>query len=231
MNISKALSGGLRRLTALALAGGTLWAVAVTAGSSTASSAVAALRTELSSPLNILRWELGDVWADDTLSAATALTIAESPLLLSARPAVAELWSMEVADTPPDSGTAETPITTPVEEVPLDVPAQTDNGVTAKTLEQAQKAQQAGANYLGSGAVFGSTTKLNARPMTKELLQSICESVQIPVVAIGGIHRGNIAFLAGTGIRGAAVVSGIFSAVDIAEECRILRAEIDKIVK
>ena len=104
-------------------------------------------------------------------------------------------------------------------------------GVTAKTLEQAQKAQQAGANYLGSGAVFGSTTKLNARPMTKELLQSICESVQIPVVAIGGIHRGNIAFLAGTGIRGAAVVSGIFSTVDIAEECRILRAEIDKIVK
>ena len=104
-------------------------------------------------------------------------------------------------------------------------------GVTAKTLEQAQKAQQAGANYLGSGAVFGSTTKLNAKPMTKELLQSICESVQIPVVAIGGIHRGNIAFLAGTGIRGAAVVSGIFSAADIAEECRILRAEIDKIVK
>ena len=104
-------------------------------------------------------------------------------------------------------------------------------GVTAKTLEQAQKAQQAGANYLGSGAVFGSTTKLNARPMTKELLQSICESVQIPVVAIGGIHRGNIAFLAGTGIRGAAVVSGIFSAADIEEECRVLRAEIAKIVK
>ena len=104
-------------------------------------------------------------------------------------------------------------------------------GVTAKTVEQAQKAQLAGADYLGSGAVFGSTTKPNARPMTKELLHSICQSVTIPVVAIGGIHRGNIAFLAGTGIRGAAVVSGIFSAVDIAEECRILRAEIDKIVK
>lgn len=104
-------------------------------------------------------------------------------------------------------------------------------GVTAKTVEQAQKAQQAGANYLGSGAVFGSTTKLNARPMTKELLQSICQSVTIPVVAIGGIHRGNIAFLEGTGIRGAAVVSGIFAAADIEEECRILRAEIDKIVK
>ena len=104
-------------------------------------------------------------------------------------------------------------------------------GVTAKTIEQAQKAQLAGADYLGSGAVFGSTTKPNARPMTKELLHSICQSVTIPVVAIGGIHRGNIAFLAGTGIRGAAVVSGIFSAVDIAEECRILRAEIAKIVK
>ena len=104
-------------------------------------------------------------------------------------------------------------------------------GVTAKTVEQAQRAQLAGADYLGSGAVFGSTTKLNARPMTKELLQSICESVHIPVVAIGGIHRGNIASLAGTGIRGAAVVSGIFAAADIEEECRCLRAEIDKIVK
>ena len=104
-------------------------------------------------------------------------------------------------------------------------------GVTAKTIEQAQKAQLAGADYLGSGAVFGSTTKPNARPMTKELLRSICQSVTIPVVAIGGIHRGNIASLAGTGIRGAAVVSGIFAAADIEEECFRLRAEIDRIVK
>lgn len=103
-------------------------------------------------------------------------------------------------------------------------------GVTAKTVEQAQRAQRNGADYLGSGAVFGSTTKLNAKPMTMELLKSICESVTIPVVAIGGIHRGNIATLAGTGIRGAAVVSGIFAAADIEEECRILRAEIDKFV-
>lgn len=104
-------------------------------------------------------------------------------------------------------------------------------GVTAKTIEQAQKAQLAGADYLGSGAVFGSTTKPNARPMTKELLHSICQSVTIPVVAIGGIHRGNIASLEGTGIRGAAVVSGIFAAADIEEECFRLRAEIDRIVK
>lgn len=104
-------------------------------------------------------------------------------------------------------------------------------GVTAKTIEQAQNAQLAGADYLGSGAVFGSTTKPNARPMTKELLHSICQSVTIPVVAIGGIHRGNIASLEGTGIRGAAVVSGIFAAADIEEECFRLRAEIDRIVK
>ena len=104
-------------------------------------------------------------------------------------------------------------------------------GVTAKTVEQAQRAQRNGADYLGSGAVFGSTTKPNARPMTKELLHSICQSVTIPVVAIGGIHRGNIASLAGTGIRGAAVVSGIFAAADIEEECFRLRAEIDRIVK
>ena len=104
-------------------------------------------------------------------------------------------------------------------------------GVTAKTIEQARKAQQAGADYLGSGAVFGSTTKLNAKPMTMELLKSICESVTIPVVAIGGIHRGNIATLAGTGIRGAAVVSGIFAAAHIEEECRVLRAEVEKLVK
>ena len=104
-------------------------------------------------------------------------------------------------------------------------------GVTAKTIEQAQKAQLAGADYLGSGAVLGSTTKRNAKPMTKALLQSICQSVTIPVVAIGGIHRGNIATLAGTGIRGAAVVSGIFAAADIEEECRLLKAEIAGIVK
>ena len=104
-------------------------------------------------------------------------------------------------------------------------------GVTAKTVEQAQRAQRNGADYLGSGAVFGSTTKRNAKPMSMELLKSICQSVAIPVVAIGGIHRGNIASLAGTGIRGAAVVSGIFAAADIEEECRVLRTEAEKFVK
>lgn len=95
-------------------------------------------------------------------------------------------------------------------------------GVTAKTIEQAIRAQKAGADYLGSGAVFGSATKLNAKPMTKELLNAICHAVQIPVVAIGGINRENMFELSGTDIDGVAVVSGIFAADDIEKECRHL---------
>ena len=96
-------------------------------------------------------------------------------------------------------------------------------GVTAKTVEQALRAQDSGADYLGSGAVFGSSTKLNAKPMTRETLSAITRAVSIPVVAIGGIHSGNILELAGTGIVGVAVVSGIFAAENIEEECRLLR--------
>jgi len=104
-------------------------------------------------------------------------------------------------------------------------------GVTAKTVEQALRAQEAGADYLGSGAVFGSTTKLNAKPMTKELLRSICNAVSIPVVAIGGINRNNILELTGTDIDGVAVVSGIFAAEDIEAECRCLRGLVQQIIK
>ena len=95
-------------------------------------------------------------------------------------------------------------------------------GVTAKTVEQAVRAQEAGADFLGSGAVFGSLTKLNAKPMTKELLTSICHAVSIPVVAIGGVDSHNILELAGTDIAGVAVVSGVFAAEDIEKECRYL---------
>ena len=103
-------------------------------------------------------------------------------------------------------------------------------GVTAKTVEQAKRAQDAGADYLGSGAVFGSSTKRNAKPMTKETLREICAAVRIPVVAIGGINRENAAGLAGTGIVGIAVVSGIFAAEDIERECKILRGIADQMV-
>ncbi len=103
-------------------------------------------------------------------------------------------------------------------------------GVTAKTVEQARAAENAGADYLGSGAVFGSATKTNARPMTKEILRTICDAVHIPVVAIGGIGRDNILELTDTHIRGVAVVSGIFSAEDIEAECRLLRERAEAIV-
>ena len=103
-------------------------------------------------------------------------------------------------------------------------------GVTAKTVGQALRAQEAGADYLGSGAVFGSATKLDARPMTKEQLKSICNAVSIPVVAIGGINRNNLPELAGTDIAGVAVVSGIFAADDIENECRHLRRIAEQIV-
>lgn len=103
-------------------------------------------------------------------------------------------------------------------------------GVTAKTVEQARRAEAAGADYLGSGAVFGSTTKKNAKPMTKELLTQITHAVSIPVVAIGGINRHNILELAGTGIAGAAVVSGIFAEEDMEAAVRELKEKVNRIV-
>ena len=96
-------------------------------------------------------------------------------------------------------------------------------GVTAKTVEQAKLAQQAGADYLGSGAVFGTSTKADAKPLELETFRQICESVQIPVVAIGGITSVNIKRLTGLGAAGAAVVSVIFAAPDILSETRRLR--------
>ena len=102
-------------------------------------------------------------------------------------------------------------------------------GVTAKTVEQALAAEADGADYLGSGAVFGTATKQDALPMSLELLGRIARSVSIPVVAIGGIDEHNIGRLAGTGVAGAAVVSGIFASQDIEQTCRILRAQADGI--
>lgn len=88
-------------------------------------------------------------------------------------------------------------------------------GATAKTVEQALEAQAQGADYLGCGAVFGSGTKLDAKPMEHNLLQIICEAVSIPVVAIGGITRENILELKGRGMSGIAVIGGIFGQEDI----------------
>lgn len=90
-------------------------------------------------------------------------------------------------------------------------------GATAKTVEQALEAQAQGADYLGSGAVFGSVTKLDAKPMEHALLQSICEAVSIPVVAIGGINGENVTTLKGRGMAGIAVVGGIFGQENITQ--------------
>ena len=97
-------------------------------------------------------------------------------------------------------------------------------GVTAKTVEQARAAQRAGADYLGSGAIFGTGTKPDAKPMTMELLREIVNAVDIPVVAIGGIDSSNAYKLAKTGIAGIAVVNGIFGKSDCCAAARELKA-------
>ena len=103
-------------------------------------------------------------------------------------------------------------------------------GVTAALPELAVKAEKEGADYIGSGAVFGSTTKTDAKPLSHDVLREITASVKIPVVAIGGITRDNMIKLAGTGIAGAALVSAIFSADDIEAECRYLMTLSEQIV-
>lgn len=103
-------------------------------------------------------------------------------------------------------------------------------GVSARTVEQAIQAEQAGADYLGVGAVFGTSTKMDAEKISLERLKDICQAVKIPVVAIGGVQKDNFPELAGTGVAGAALVSAIFSAQDIEEECRKLRNISEQIV-
>lgn len=96
-------------------------------------------------------------------------------------------------------------------------------GVSAQTPEQAVKAEEAGADYLGVGAVFPTSTKSDALSVSYETLKKICASVSIPVVAIGGICAENIKELSGSGIDGVALVSAIFGAEDIERECEILK--------
>ncbi len=95
-------------------------------------------------------------------------------------------------------------------------------GISAATVEEALAAQNAGADYIGVGAVFGTSTKKNARNMTVERLKEIAGSVDIPVVAIGGINEKNISKLCGSGIDGVAVVSAIFAADDPGEATKRL---------
>lgn len=103
-------------------------------------------------------------------------------------------------------------------------------GATAKTVFQAQKAESEGADYLGSGAVFGTSTKNDAKKMDIDTLKSITSAVHIPVAAIGGITAENVLSLRGTGIAGAAVVSGIFAQKDITKASEDLYKRIGEII-
>ena len=103
-------------------------------------------------------------------------------------------------------------------------------GVSAHTVEEAVRAEKDGADYLGVGAVFPTATKKDAESVSYETLKEICETVSIPVVAIGGIGEKNIGKLAGSGIRGIAVVSAIMNAENPEKQSHILKNEINQIL-
>ncbi len=95
-------------------------------------------------------------------------------------------------------------------------------GVSVQTVEQALQAVRDGADYLGVGTMFPTRTKKDAEVVSIEMLASICKAVAVPVVAIGGIHAGNIECLTGTGIAGVAVISAILAEPDSREAARVL---------
>ncbi len=104
-------------------------------------------------------------------------------------------------------------------------------GVSVHSVEEAMEAVKNGADYLGVGAVFSTSTKTDAEVLPKEVLGDICSAVEIPVVAIGGISKANISQLSGTGVDGVALVSAIFAAEDITGECRLLRKLSEEMVR
>ena len=102
-------------------------------------------------------------------------------------------------------------------------------GASARTIEGARLAVSEGADYLGVGAVFGTSTKLDAHTISPEILAGIIASIDMPVVAIGGVSEHNISQLTGTSISGVAVISAILKADNITEKSRELRNMVDKI--
>ena len=103
-------------------------------------------------------------------------------------------------------------------------------GVTAKTVKRALEAEEGGANYLGTGAIFPTTTKENAPITLISTLKTICQRVAIPVVAIGGLTSENIDQLIGTGIAGVAVVRDLMQAEDIGAKTQAFLTKLDDII-
>ena len=103
-------------------------------------------------------------------------------------------------------------------------------GVSAQTVEQAVLAEKMGADYLGVGAVFSTASKADADDVSHETLKAICESVSIPVVAIGGIGASNVLQLSGSGIDGVAVISAIFAADNIQKATAELKELTEQVV-
>lgn len=103
-------------------------------------------------------------------------------------------------------------------------------GVSAQTVEQAIIAEKHGADYLGVGAVFTTGSKDDADDVSHETLKAICEVVSIPVIAIGGITKDNVAELAGSGICGVAVISAIFGQKDIQKATEELKFSVENML-
>ncbi len=104
-------------------------------------------------------------------------------------------------------------------------------GVSVHSVEEALEAVKNGADCLGVGAMFSTSTKLDADVLSKKTLSDICNAVDIPVVAIGGLNKNNISELSGTGVDGVALVSAIFAVEDIKSECRELYQISEAMVK
>lgn len=104
-------------------------------------------------------------------------------------------------------------------------------GMTAPSVTLAKKAEELGADYIGAGAVFSTNTKKDTKPLELSTLKEICNSVSIPVVAIGGIDHSNVRELKGTDIDGVAVISALFGASDPGEATRELVSIMKDVIK
>ena len=175
-------SSAIRWVNAGVLAAGTLWVVCVTAGSETVSSAALALWE--AAPVELLKWELGDWGTEDELSLAAILALSESPQLMTARPAVAQLRQQEEVPAELPEAEEET-VTVPLEETPLEAESLTDNGVPARTLVPVDAA---GYTVFGRTYISNSTEyELTAQDLQAEFAAELtAEAPQILILHTHG---------------------------------------------